>query len=130
MASATLSWCRLQDQQERIEETAALLNQYWPRSLRWRVRWLQQTDGRQEYPISYIVIDKKEDMVVAHARLTSEVVSYNGSEEKSKISAIATSILVKSTYRGKGIGMEPNAVAKKMEPNTVRSQTLCPVSLC
>ena len=105
VVNMNMLWCKLYDLPElRLVETAEMLNEYWPKPLKWRLRWLGQSSASEMSPTSYVLIDQSADCVAAHARLSSPTVSIGGVEELEKVSVVATSIFVKKSYRKKGIG--------------------------
>ncbi|RWS26143.1 N-acetyltransferase 6-like protein [Leptotrombidium deliense] len=84
---------KLHENDEYLNECCSLLNEEWPRSETARMHFLSKSNDK--LPISFILIDKQSNCVIAHLRVKKDVLSD---------AAVIESVVVKRERRGKGYG--------------------------
>lgn len=90
-----------------LDQTAALLNNEWPRSLSQRVLSLKSTFRNSDLdkpriPVCLVIIDLLKDQVIGHASLVS--ITTISDVEGPKNLAFLQSVLIDKSLRGRGLG--------------------------
>lgn len=87
---------------EKVEETADLINEEWPRSKASRVANLEKS--RDAFPLSLVLLSRNEgdatEQVVGHAKLSK----VDDGAEEGETALLVESVVIKKSLRGKGLG--------------------------
>lgn len=87
---------------EKVEETADLINEEWPRSKSSRVANLERS--RDAFPLSLVLLSRNEadgtEEVVGHAKLSK----VDDGAEDGEEALLVESVVIRKSLRGKGLG--------------------------